>query len=144
MTNASRKAHVSHRSGREIAAEYVTKLRAECERAWASSEALPRLPTGEINKTLLAERCEFPRRVFATNPAALEVLHECDARDRARHVTEFQRAQRVRERNMRSDEYTHKLERRVLELEAEVESLRRECARYDHIEQLMTRTGKLP
>lgn len=134
------------KSGRDVAAEYTQRLRAECERAWAAGEALPRLPSGAINKTVLAQRCGFPRRVFATNPSALEVLRACDARDSERNanVSDFDKAQRARARSSKSDEYTRKLERRVLELEAEVAGLRRECARFTAIEQIMMRSGKLP
>lgn len=134
------------RSGRDVAAEYTQRLRAECERAWQAGEALPRLASGAVNKTLLAQRCGFPRRVFATNPAALEALQEWDVRDRERHAgaSDFEKAQRARAQVSKSDAYTHRLERRVLELEAEVAALRRECARYSAIEQIMTRTGKLP
>ena len=134
------------KSGRDVAAEYAQRLRAECERVWAAGEALPRLPSGAINKTLIAQRCGFPRRVFATNPTALEVLNTYDTRDSERHagLSEFDKAQRARVRSIKSDEYTRRLERRVLELEAEVAGLRRECARFVAIEQIMTRTGKLP
>jgi hypothetical protein len=132
------------RSGRDIAAEYVERLRAECERAWNADEPLPRLPTGTINKSLLADRCGFPRRVFATNPAALELLHSWDAQDRERHVSLYSEAQRIRERKTRADEYTHRLERRVLELEAEVAALRRDSVRYAALERLLVKTGKLP
>jgi hypothetical protein len=134
------------KSGRDVAAEYAQRLRAECERAWAAGEALPRLPSGAINKTLIAQRCGFPRRVFATNPTALEVLHACDVRDSERHAgaSDFEKAQRARARSTKSDEYTRKLERRVLELEAEVAGLRRECARFVAIEQIMIRSGKMP
>jgi hypothetical protein len=132
------------RSGRDIAAEYVARLDAECERAWNEEEPLPRLPTGAINKSLLADRCGFPRRVFATNPAALELLNTWDARDRQRRLNGFDQARAHRERKEKSDDYTHRLERRVLELEAEVASLRRECARFVAIETLMIKTGKLP
>lgn len=134
------------KSGRDLALEYVQRLREECERAWKAGEALPRLPSGAINKTVLAQHCSFPRRVFATNPTALELLREWDARDAERHarMSDFEKAQRARARTSKSDEYTHKLERRVLELEAEVAALRRECARFAAIEQIMIRTGKLP
>jgi hypothetical protein len=133
-------------SGRDVAAEYAQRLRAECERAWAAGEPLPRLPSGAINKTLVAQRCGFPRRVFATNPTALELLNAYDARDTERNAgaSYFDKAQRARARTNRSDAYTRKLERRVLELEAEVAGLRRECARFTAIEQIMTRSGKLP
>ena len=147
MSDGARQSNTPHgKSGRDVAAEYTQRLRAECERAWAAGEALPRLPSGAINKTMIAQRCGFPRRVFATNPAALDVLHACDARDSQRHAgaSDFDKAQRARARSIKSDEYTHKLERRVLELEAEVAGLRRECARFVAIEQIMTRTGKLP
>ena len=134
------------KSGRDVAAEYTQRLRSECDRAWAAGEALPRLASGAINKTLLAQRCGFPRRVFATNPSALEVLGVCDARDRERYAggSDFDKAQHARVRASKSDEYTRKLERRVLELEAQVAGLRRECARFAAIERIMTRTGKLP
>ncbi len=132
------------RSGRDIAAEYVMRLDAECERAWNDADPLPRLPTGAINKSLLADRCGFPRRVFSTNPAALELLNTWDARDRERHLSGFDLTRPQRERKEKSDDYTHRLERRVLELEAEVASLRRECARFVAIEALMVKTGKLP
>jgi hypothetical protein len=144
VTSRRTNAAVAGRSGRDIAAQYVASLRAECERAWDENEPLPRLPTGEVNKSEVAIRCGFPRRVFATNPSALEVLQEWDTRDRARHTTELAIAQKARERMSRTEEYAHKLERRVLELEAEVASLRRDCARYAAIEELMTQTGKLP
>jgi hypothetical protein len=118
------------RSGRDIAAEYVARLDSECERAWNEGEALPRLLTGTINKSLLADRCGFPRRVFSTNPAALELLTKWDARDRKRHLSDLDHAHLQRERKAKSDDYTHRLERRVLELEAEVASLRRDCERF--------------
>lgn len=135
---------VAGRSGRDIAAEYVTRLEAECERAWNSAEPLPRLPTGAINKSLLADRCGFPRRVFSTNPAALELLNQWDGRDRERHLSSLDQAHLQRERKAKSDDYTRRLERRVLELEAEVASLQRDCERFGAIEQLMLKTGKLP
>lgn len=144
MTTRAARAAAGGRSGRDIAAEYVAKLREECERAWSAGEALPRLPTGAVNKSELADRCGFPRRVFATNPTALEVLREWDVRDASRHLTAFQQAQQVRERTNKSDDYIHRLERRVLELEAENAALRRERERFAAIEQLMTQTGKLP
>ena len=59
-------------------------------------------------------------------------------------MTDFEKAQRVRTRASQSEEYTRRLDRRVLELEAENAALRRECARFAAIEQIMTRTGKLP
>jgi hypothetical protein len=144
VTAQSSRAAPAGRSGRDIAAEYVSKLRVECERVWSIGEPLPRLSTGAVNKSELADRCGFPRRVFATNPVALEVLREWDERDAARHVNAFQQAQQVRERTNKSDEYIHRLERRVLVLEAENAQLRRERERFAAIEELMTRTGKLP
>lgn len=146
MTTRASTTQTDGRSGRDIAAQYVSQLQAACERLWQSGEPLPRLPTGEVNKSAVAAVCGFPRRVFATNPSALEKLNEWDARDRERHasMSDFDKARRVRERTSRSDEYTRKLERRVLELEAEVAGLRRQCARLATIEQLMIRTGKLP
>lgn len=144
MTAQSSRAAPVGRSGRDIAAEYVAKLKTECERAWSAGEPLPRLPTGAVNKSELADRCGFPRRVFATNPTALEVLRECDVRDAERHINAFQHAQHARERANKSEDYIHRLERRVLELEAENAQLRRERQRFDAIEELMTQTGKLP
>lgn len=144
MRSRSAEREAGGRSGRDIAAEYVVRLDAECERAWNDEEPLPRLPTGAINKSLLADRCGFPRRVFATNPAALTLLESWEARDRQRHLSGLEQARAQRERKEKSDDYTHRLERRVLELEAEVANLRREHARFVAIEALMLKTGKLP
>lgn len=143
MTKAAH-AHVAGRSGRDIATEYVAKLDAECARAWGANEPLPRLPTGALNKSVLADRCGFPRRVFATNPSALEILRSWDTKDAERHLTAFQEAQHTRERTNKSEDYIHRLERRVLELEAENAQLRRQNEGFAALEELMVQTGKLP
>ena len=69
-------------NGQELGARNVERLRAWFDEraAWGSEEWGGYIFRGELNRTLIAQECDFTRSAFQTNAALLAVLRDGEAR----------------------------------------------------------------
>lgn len=134
-------AHLVGKNGQQVAEEHVQTLVAVL--ASYDGKPLPRYH-GELNRSAIAERCGFDRKVFQTNPRCAELIASVEADDRHRHLDVLAQAELGREDKAKVDRDRAKLESQNLRLMAENASLKVDIERFRRLERLMADTGRLP
>lgn len=124
-------------SGTVIGSSNVERLKAYINQLVGSGRGLP-AQRGRVNVSAVALACGFDRAVLYQNPTARQVLATAaktlglDAQVARREFTHADlRDQRIQ-----------KLEQENANLKAEIFELRRALRRFEHIEEMMTETGK--
>lgn len=130
-------------SGQEIGLEHANAVDAYLQDLWERQEPLPRR-AGRPNLTRIAAACGFDRGVFYSNQAASDLLAEHEKKDRIRFYDRLEQAELQREQGDSSDKQSQALARRIVELEATVQSQAHDLQRLRRLERLMLSEGILP
>ena len=131
------------KNGVEIGEANAESLSLYLEDRWKRQEPLPRRG-GRPNLTSIAAACGFDRGVFYANPAAAELLEVHEKKDRIRFYDRLEQAELQRERVEGSEKQSQALVRRLIDLEATVQSQARDLERLRRLERLMLSEGILP
>lgn len=142
---------MENKSGKQVGAENLERLRAYLDNLASEARALPVHRNGQVNRSAIALACGFDRQVLYKNEAAVGLLQasveqlglatpnaSSDATVAAQQVAIDAKAQRIQ--RLESRLVTREAE--VGELRAQVTELERKLASYRAIEEHMVQTGR--
>ncbi|MDO6442088.1 VPA1267 family protein [Marinobacter sp. 2_MG-2023] len=146
-------------SGKQIAAENITKFEAWCEERNAAGDWSDYIRRGQLNRTEIANECGFAKSALRQNPVLKAALEHQEDTLRSEGTLTLETGKNAAEGNSGTPEsaidnrivaINEKTEKRVkafeeqnAALKAEVMELREKLKRYELIEKHLTETGRM-